>query len=308
MTKVNDTLSDIEKEEAYGVPQGSVLGPLFFLVYINDIHQVMTGFFHLYADDTVFIHYNTNKFDLVRSLNNQMKNLSNWLSLNKLTLNLKKTEAIFFGDARRLKECEELEVNLDGAAIENKGFVKYLGVFIDQKLNWKKHISVTRGKGYNKFNHIRSLVNTLTPETKTLLVNSLVMPYLNYCSTVWGSASHTVLKKLGNLHHKSTQLANKPLITFSNQLLFNKSIFAFQIINNIAPSYLLNKLTLVKHGHTYNTRGSSSNKLFTKLKGNKLSAQLIEHDISSSWNSLPNEIRKTPSLLQFKAKLKKYLL
>jgi hypothetical protein len=307
-TKFNDKLSDILKEEAYGVPQGSVLGPLFFLIYINDIHQAMTGFFHLYADDTIVIHHNANKFDLASSLNRQMTNLSSWLTLNKLTLNLNKTETIFFGDARRIKECEDLVVNLNGAVIENKSFVKYLGVHIDQKLNWKKHISVVRGKAYNKFIQIRSLVNTLTPETKTLLVNCLVLPYLNYCSTVWGSASSTVLKKLEKLHQKSTKLANKPPLTFSNQLLFNKSIFAFQIINNIAPSYLLNKLILVKHGHPYNTRGSSSNKTSTMLRGNRLSAQSIEYDISSSWNSLPNELRKIPSLLQFKTKLKNHLL
>ena len=268
----------------------------------------MTGFFHLYADDTIFIHHNASKLDLVRSLNNEITNLSSWLNLNKLTLNLKKTEAIFFGDARRVKECDDLEINLDGATIENKGFVKYLGVYIDQKLNWKKHISIVRGKGYNKFNQIRSLVNILTPETKTLLVNSLVMPYLNYCSIVWGSASHTALSKLESLHLKSSQLTNKPLLTFYNQHLFNKSIFAFKILNNIAPSHLLNKLVLVKHRHSYNTRDSSSNKTVTALKGNRLSAQLIEQDVSSSWNNLPNELRKTPSLLQFKTNMKKYLL
>jgi len=134
------------------------------------------------------------------------------------------------------------------------------------------------------------------------------MPYLNYCSTVWGSASHTALKKLGKLHLKSTQLVNKPLLSFSGQLLFNKSVFAFQIINGITPSYLLNKLTLIKHSHSYNTRGSSSKKTITKTRGSILYDQSIGYDISSSWNNLPNEIRKTPSLLQFKTKLKKYLI
>ena len=306
-TKVNGELSDLIKEEAFGVPQGSVLGPLFFLLYINDINQVMTGFFHLYADDTIFIHHNTTKNALINSLERQMVDLYSWLTLNKLTLNLDKTECIFFGNSKRVKSCENLKVSLNGSQIKNKQFVKYLGVYIDQLLNWKKHISIIKGKGYNKFNQIRFLSRTLTAETKGLLINSLVMPYFNYCSIIWGSASQTTLKKLDNLYKKSTHFSPKPLLSFNKQLFYNKSIFGFQIINNIVPNYLLDKLILIKNKHGYNTRGSVSNKTISIMATNRQCSQSIDHDISTVWNSLPNNLRSIPSLLKFKVKLKQFL-
>ena len=105
------------------------------------------------------------------------------------------------------------------------------------------------------------------------------MPYFNNCATVWGSASKTSLSKLNNLHQQSVQIANKPLLTFPNQLIYNKSIFAFQVINNITPSYVLNKLNLVKSTHSYKTRSNSFNEIAIKLKRNTYSNQLLEHDI-----------------------------
>ena len=103
------------------------------------------------------------------SLENQMVALYDWLTLNKLTLNMTKTETIFFGNSRKTNQCTNLKVKLNGKEIQNKPFVKYLGVYLDRNLTWKKHIDVIKGKAYNKYSQIKGLYNILTAETRTLL-------------------------------------------------------------------------------------------------------------------------------------------
>ena len=135
----------------------------------------MNGFFHLYADDTIFIQSHLNKNALVESLENQMVALYDWLTLNKLTLNMTKTETIFFGNSRKTNQCTNLKVKLNGKEIQNKPFVKYLGVYLDRNLTWKKHIDVIKGKAYNKYSQIKGLYNILTAETRTLLCNDTTL-------------------------------------------------------------------------------------------------------------------------------------
>ena len=178
--------------------------------------------------------------------------------------------------------------------MNNKTNVKYLGVHIDHNLNWK--LDIIKGKAYNKLIHNIRLVNVLTPKTKILLVNSLIMPYLNYCSTVWSSTANGSLIKLSKLHQKAHVFYNKLCLDFSKQLLYNKTILGFQIVNNIGPKYLHNKLSLVKYVHNYDTRASASFKAKATLKIDQFSKQAIRHDIAGVWNNLTGDLRNTPSI------------
>ena len=134
------------------------------------------------------------------------------------------------------------------------------------------------------------------------------MPYINYCSTVWSSASKSSLGTLQKVHEKALHLSEKPLLSFNNQLDFNKATLTFQILNNVSPSYLQNNLTLINSTHQYNTRSSSNNKIKTSLLTNSFSSQAVCRDLASVWNNLPNDLRKTYSILIFKSRLKKHLL
>ena len=125
----------------------------------------------------------------------ELSHIDLWLKNNKMTINTDKTETIFFGNHSQLKKVENKTVNYMGIPLKRSEKVKYLGVIFDQKMQWEDHIKNLNQNILFKYKS-HWIASSLTPNTKKLLINALVMPYLNYCSSAWASATQGRLGKL----------------------------------------------------------------------------------------------------------------
>jgi len=188
-----------------GVPQGSILGPLLFLIYINDLESVCVNTFPiLFADDTNIFMSGKDTRELEIKMNDELIAISKWLKVNKLSLNVKKTHYMIFSPKRILNQ--EINLQIEGYPINRVKSTKFLGVFIDEKLNWKSHISHVCGKISRGIGIILKGKNMLNRDALVTLYYSFIYPYYIYGNYVWGRANATTLKPLILIQKKCVRI------------------------------------------------------------------------------------------------------
>ena len=184
----NSSLKSIK----YGVPQGSVVGPLLFLIFINDLKaSVKNSTVHHFADDTTLLYTNNFLKTLSQKINYDLRGITDWLNANRISLNSDKTEFILFNHPNKAK-TEEFVIKINGKRLYPSLYVKYLGVLIDEHHSFKHHIrtllKLRRANGI--LAKIRHFVDGKTLKS---LYFSLFNSHLSYCSQIWGQKDNNVL-------------------------------------------------------------------------------------------------------------------
>jgi hypothetical protein len=223
LVKFNETDSDYMLIRT-GVPQGSILGPLMFLIYVNDLPNA-TGCFRpvIYADDTTLgaclSNFGDNNTIIEQNINCELDKVSTWIKVNKLTLNVMKTKAMIYHTVQR--NINKPRILLDGHVVEYVDEFNYLGIVIDKHVTWKKHIDLIS----QKISRISGLINKLKhffPQNTLLtLYNTLVGPYLNYGVLLWGCRAG----KLERLQKKLVRNITSSKYNAHSEPLFQNFLF-----------------------------------------------------------------------------------
>ena len=300
-----------------GIPQGSILGPLLFLIYIDDIQTCsQTLKFILFADDTNIFLSASNINDLFLTLNKELVHLNNWFRYNKLSLNIKKSHYMLFGNNQKSSH----EVVIDGLKLLPVTSTKFLGVIIDDKLNWKPHINFIISKINKNAAVIRRIRYKINSRTALKLYDSMILPHISYCAITWAAISHNKLKKIHIIQKKvlrvvlcANRLApSKPIFRQLQRLTIfdihkmQVAIFMFSNLKgytpNLFPDYFLTNSQI----HSHFTRSAA--KLRLERVRTNLRTQSLALIGPTIWNNIPDHLKQSVSLRVFKHKLKSWLI
>ena len=294
-----------------GVPQGSILGPILFAIFINDIVKSCTNTsIHLYADDAqIYMSKPTNSSEeLIQCVNNDMANISNWATRNKLSLNSSKTQAMCIHH-RPFNTTHLSLLHMNGAAINYVDSVKNLGFIIDSQLKCSKHVDATVTKIYNVLRKLWHAASFLTPPVKLKLIKTLITPLVIYGANVYGDLDAISLQKLqitinncarfvynkrkfDHISFLSHTILGSDLKTFLN---IRNLLFTHKLITSKSPEYLYNSLKFAVSARTCN--------LIVPTHRYLPSSRMFFVNAARLWNNLPHNIKNETNINVFKANI-----
>ena len=300
-----------------GIPQGSCLGPLLFIIYVNDFPQCLSRSSpNMYADDTTVTYSADDIATLCGDLNEELTNISEWMRSNKLSLNASKSEFLIIGHKRQLNGIEKpVQLMIDEDSVRRVHKVKYLGLEVDENLTWNEQYKCLKNKIKGGLSSIRKLA-TILPQTKLEQVyRALVESHLRYGNELWGSLSDTKLDHLQylqdrartlieNAHSKDGWVCN--WLSVINCIKYDKAVMTYKILNNLCPGSLHGKFTMRSQISAYETRNCHD--INIPKQNLEFSKRSFHYSAAKLWNEIPLQIRNSSTISAFKRKLKEYLL
>ena len=283
-----------------GVPQGSVLGPLFFILYVNDVQNaVHDASIQLYGDDTVIHVSGSNPGEIELKLQPALDEFSAWCDENKLTLNASKTKVMVFGTRYRVKKAKNISVKMSNTTLQVVPTYKYLGFTLDCHVRNVAYMVVF------KANLLAKVRRYLTEETALSIYRSMILPYFDYADIVYNTANQEGLDKLQRIQNKCLKICKSYHVRADTELLHQVTNTAKLKARRRAHvnNFMYTKLAQEKWTDNLDIRTRAHDAPLFKVKHPNIEAykRAIEYAGAVSWNNLPPAMRSTRTLTAFKA-------
>ena len=317
--RINNTYSDFEPYPK-GVPQGSVISPILFSLYINDLPKVCPKVHtQMYADDTAIFYHGKTPEEVAVVLSDAMTSIENWLKNNHLSLNVKKTVAIFFA---KKDIPHPPPITVAGVPLNIVQSVKYLGVIFDSTLKFKTHIqklTKTVNMTLRTFGHIR---NSLSTEAATAFYHAMIISRFNYCITCWSQAPSTTLTQIESLYKRAAKILdkkdrsfhhchaykNRGLLNMGNLIKHANLVLIHKILYEEASPTLRDYIQLTASTAVRDTRASANMNCRAPLRTSSFGQAALSVRGIKMWNELPYDLKETPSSKRFSQQLRQFLL
>ena len=320
----NDNKSDL-KTILCGVPQGSILGPLLFILYINDITNTSKILdFLLFADDTTILYSSPDIVSKIPMINRELSEVSNWFKANKLSVNATKTNYMIMGTQHMTsmedQSVSNVDIILDKTKLKRVDKTKFLGVTIDENLSWKNHIdgiTKTISRNIGMINKLKFIIPERILRT---LYCTLVLLYINYGILIWGKACKAYLEKIHKLQkwavriisnshyrsHSAPLFQKHDILTVYDSYNLELGVFMYKYFNGLLPMSFNAFFTKLSDIHNYDTRNKSNcnptrNKKVFADKAVRTTGPIL-------WNSIDQNIKNSISTKHFRKLYKSSLI